>query len=849
MNPEDWSRVEEIFHGALDLDTNARRLHFATFSPSDEWLVKEVQSLLSAYDLCPDTLEQNAFELGLAVLEAPPEDLLTGQTIGFYKVLDLLGRGGMGDVYLAEDLRLGRKVALKFLSAAFSNDAWAKRQLVHEAKAVAMLDHKNICPVYGYEEIDDHRFIVMQYVDGVSLAELISSRQFEPKSLPVFALEIAEAIAEAHAHGIIHRDIKPGNIMIAPDGHLKVLDFGLAKFIDKNDRLDKSGANLNHRTRPGLILGTIGYMSPEQLKAEKLDFRSDIFSIGTVLYELITGAHPFSKESDAETISAILENRSPIDQGASSRMPAGLGRVVKKCLAKEKENRYQSASELVLDLQQPEPRHARKLSSFYWRILVSALLLLVIVAGFLYFLRNDQAYSMAVLPYQNQTGDAGFDYLADGIADSLTTKLASYGKVRLKAIPVRSPSAETNVDPIAVGRENAVDLVLTGNIIRQNDQLILRTDVLDVRTGVAVRGWKLPFQLSDLPELEAKVSDELFAGLKINGSTAKTPLRPSGAFTENGEAFRQYLIGRYYWKKRDKENIKLAIAAFDRAIELDPGYSRPYSGLADSYVLLSLVAYGTIPTKDAMTRARAAARQALEIDPYDAPAHTSLGIILTRYEWNWAEAEKEFRLSIQTDPDYPAAHYWYSDLLAVVGRSDESIAEAKKAKDLDPFSPLVNFNLGRTFYYARQYDRALEVLSDPSSSGLADKKTRYMMGLVYIQKGMYRDAQKIFEDVSAENRLFGAAALGYTYAMLGRRDDALELISELRQTSADNYVPPQEIAIIYIGLHDKENAIRYLNDSFKERHPALVSLKVEPLFDALRTEAGFNDLLHGMGLK
>lgn len=849
MNPKDWVRVEQVFHHALNLDEHARSCHFSTFPQRDEWLVKEVKALLNAYDSSPDILEDNAFELGLRVIDEASEAALNGQIIGHYRIIELLGRGGMGDVYLAEDLSLSRKVALKFLSNAFSNDAWARRQLVHEAKAVAMLDHKNICAIYGYEEIGDYRFIVMQYVEGTSLAELIAARHLDLISSRAFALEIADAIAEAHAHGIIHRDIKPGNMMIAHDGHVKVLDFGLAKLIQKNSLVNESSSDLSHATRPGLILGTVAYMSPEQLKAERLDLRSDIFSIGTVLFELVTGEHPFLRDSDAETISAILENRSPIDQEVASKMPAGFGRVIKRCLEKEKENRYQSASELVLDLQQPEPRRTLKLRSVFRRIFAGALLLFVTVAGFLFFSQTGGEYSMVVLPYKNETGDSGFDYLSDGIAESLTTKLASYRKIRLKTISINSLRGEFGHDPITIGRENAVDLVLTGSITRQDEQLVLRTNVLDVRTGVAVRGWSLPFQPVELPELETKVSEELFAGLKIRNSTTNAPVRPTGAFTENGEAFRQYLIGRYYWKRRDKENIKLAIAAFEKSIDLDPGYARPYSGLADSYVLLSLVAYGTIPTKDAMTKARAAARQALEIDPYDAPAHTSLGIILTRYEWNWVEAEKEFRLSIETDPDYAAAHYWYSDLLANLGRADESTAEAKKAKDLDPFSPLVNFNLARTYYYSRQYDSALEVLDDPSTLGHGDKKLRYLRGLIYLQKGMFRDAQRVFEDVSAENRLFGAAALGYTYSMMGRRDEALKLINELRQTSADNYVPPQEIAIIYLGLNDKENAIRFLSESFKERHPALVSLKVEPLFDSVRNEAGFVELLRGMGLK
>jgi tetratricopeptide (TPR) repeat protein/TolB-like protein len=495
-------------------------------------------------------------------------------------------------------------------------------------------------------------------------------------------------------------------------------------------------------------------------------------------------------------------------------------------------------------------KRVRDLSYFYSRGLGAFLLIMAVLVAFMYFFRAERAYSMVILPYKNETGTPDLDYVADGFGDSLSTKLAISGKLRLKSLPSKPQNSEPDHDPLTIGRESGVEFVLSGKITRQNDALMLRTNVLDVADGVVTREWNIPFQVSGMPELEEKVAQELYSGLKISESTIPSNnSRRHGAFTENGEASRQYLIGRYYWKKRDRDNIKLAIAAFEHAIELDPGYSRPYSGLSDCYVLLSLVSYGSMPASDAMTKARAAARQALEIDPYDAPAHTSLGIVYTRYYWKWAEAENEFRLSIQTDADYAAAHYWYSDLLANLGRSEESVAEARKAKELDPFSPLANYNLARTLYYARQYDKALEVLNDPSGPGLSDKKIRYMLGLVYLQKGMYRDAQNVFENIMTENRMLGAAALGYTYAKLGRREDALKLVGELRKTSADAYVPPQEIAIIYIGLQEKDNALRYLTDSFKERNAAIVALKVEPLFDPLRNDTRFITLLNEMDLR
>jgi tetratricopeptide (TPR) repeat protein/tRNA A-37 threonylcarbamoyl transferase component Bud32/TolB-like protein len=848
MSSDNLSRIERIFHEALELGEDARNRYLAAFPPADSGLVSEVRSLLKAYHASPELLDSPVFELGLAAFEEPDEESLTGQTIGAYEIQDLIGKGGMGNVYLADDLRLDRKVALKFLSPELLNDNWAKRQFVREAKAVAMLHHPNICPVYGYEEIGEHRFIIMQYVEGVSLAELVRDQKLDEQKMPQFAFEIVEAIAEAHSHGIIHRDIKPGNVMVGTDGHVKVLDFGLAKFVHANDGNESRNPHVSQFTNKGLILGTIAYMSPEQLRAEKLDFRSDIFSIGTLLFELMSGEHPFSKTSDAETISSIIDKRSQFDQSAVAKLPARFRYPIKRCLEKQKEKRYQSATELAIDLQVSKPSPVRDLSRYYWRGLVAILVILAAFVGLFYLFRTPKGYSMIVMPYKNETGSAGLDYLGEGIAESLTQKLLMGEKVKLKTVATMSHPEKGALDPLILGRENNVEFVLSGRITQQNDQLMLRTDVLDIADGIAVRTWTIPFRIDELSGLEDKVASELYAGLNMpDGLSAAVALKRRGASTDNSEALKQYYLGRYLWKKRDRENIKLAIAAFERSIALDPGYSRSHSGLADCYVLLNLVAYGTVPTAEAMTKAKAAARQALELDPYDAPAHTSLGVVLTKYDWNWSEAEKEFRLAIQTDAELASAHYWYSGLLAILGRADESVSAAKKAKDLDPFFPPETINLARTYYYAGQYDKALETLNSLSGTDLADRKVQYLIGLVYLQKGMYRDAQQIFEEISRDNKLFGAAALGYTYAKLGRRNDALKIISELKK--AENYVPPQEMAIIYIGLVEKDKALRYLNESFKERHGALISLRVEPLFDSLRGDPKFGELLKAMALQ
>ena len=836
------TRIEQLFHSALQLGGGERARLFSTIPPDDVAIVSEVESLLLAYESNPSLLDEPAVDLTLSVINHEEEEIPAGSVIGAYRIDKLVGRGGMGNVYLAMDQTLDRRVALKFLSNSLTGDPWARKQLVREARAVAALSHPNICPVYGYEEVGEHRFIVMEYVNGRSLAELIRDHAVDQSQVFRYAVEISDAMSEAHNRGIIHRDIKPGNIMVTIDGHIKILDFGLAKYLPSPDARERDRDSRRSNTRPGLVMGTVAYMSPEQLKTEKLDLRSDIFSIGTVLFEIASGHHPFERKSDAETISAILNARASVDNASYTRMPAGLAPVVRKCLEPKKEERYRSANELLVELQETK-RRPRAFRRAPWRFAALAFVgVLLISVAYLLFAKSSRPRSMAVIPYQNLSGDQAVDYLADGIYDSLSIKLASSGSLRLRPVP---PSIPQNVDALAFGRQNGVDLVLTGSLGKQQDHLLLTTNLLDVKEGVTTRTWTLPFQAGELPDLEQRMADELFSGLALPKDVTNGKAMRRGTVTESGEAARQYVIGRYYWKRRDKDNIKLAIDAFQKSIEADPGYAPPHAGLADSYVLLNLSAYGTVSTREAMTKARAAAREALEIDPGNAEAHSALGVVLMKYDWNWHQANLEFQEAIASEPDYAAAHYWYSNLLANLGRFDEAIREATTARDLDPFSPQGTMNLARNYYYARRYDEALDLLSGASRS---DKKSQYILGLILLQKGRFDEARKLFEDISAGDPTFAAAPLGYAYAKLGRPEETRRLIAELNAESEKDYVPPIEFVVPYIGLGDNKMALEYLNKCLAERHATLIAIKVEPLFDPLRNEPRFESILQDMAL-
>lgn len=850
MEIKNWEEIERVFHTALNLDASDRQAYLSEMCAENRSLVNEVKSLIDAYEETPEFMDQPAFSLGMKVLQPVAEESLDGQSIGYYQIKTKIGSGGMGNVYLAEDTRLNRLVALKFLSKPLVDNQWAKKQLVREAQAAALLDHPNICVVHGIEEVGERQFIVMQYIEGDNLAALIRNLELTAEQVSSMIDQIVNAVAAAHAHGIIHRDIKPANIMVTHTGQVKVLDFGLAKIIQQKQRDSSAKENISQLSQNGLVIGTVAYMSPEQLRAEKLDYRSDIFSLGTVLFELVSGKHPFAQKSDAETISAILSKEPEPLTNFQKNIPSGINYLIHKCLEKNKEQRYQSASELLVELQNIKENKNQRVNRLGISPLVLVPVILILLAAFgafLYF-HSAKVQTLAVLPFINESTDSSLDYLSDGMTESLINKLSNSKQLRIKGFSIVSGYKGNNIDPVKIGRELKVDAVVTGKIIYQDNQLVMQTKVLNTIDGNQIIETQNVIRQADVLTLENEISDKIISNIQPWLTNNKEKTVQISKQTENSDAYKYYLFGRHYWKKRDPENIQKAINSFRQAIDADPSYAGAHAGLADSYVLLSSVAYGGIPTKEAMTKAKAAAKQALEIDDNLCESHTSLGIVLLKYDWNWVEAEKEFKRAIELNPDYAPAHFWYSSLLAVTGRSIESIAESEKARELDPFSSLVEINVARVNYYARQYDTALELLIKKRKTDPNDAKTLYMIGLVYIQKEMYKEAIEIFQNLYADNKLLAGAALGYCYGKAGRREDALRIIAELDQIDEQIYLPPQEKALIYIGLNEKEKAFTYLEKAYQERYAALISVKVEPLFDPLRSDQRFSELIKRMSL-
>jgi eukaryotic-like serine/threonine-protein kinase len=845
METNGLSRIERLFHAALKLDAAERFAYLARECAGEEKLYAEVESLVEVFERRADFLEKPAFNAGLKALVAEASESLEGKIIGSYKVVRLLGKGGMGEVYLAEDTRLGRQVALKFLANRLAADNWAKRQLIKEAQAVAILDHPNICTVHGLEQVDGHSFIVMQYLEGETLADLIYEGRLDAQQTLPLALQMVGALTEAHAHGIIHCDIKPRNLVLTADGKLKVLDFGLAKIIQGGQNVAGVRNAPSQTSQAGLILGTVAYMSPEQLRGKRLDFRSDVFSVGVVLYELASAKHPFAQENDAETIAAILTSQPPYGVNG---FPHRLERVIKKCLEKDRERRYQSASELLLDLQNLQTGTAArwKVSRFN-PVAAVALLVLLIAGALLTYSRLTAHHTLAVLPFINESPGHPLDYLVAGFPNSLANQLARLSHVKVKSPTIVSSYKGQEADLKRIGEELDVDTLLVGKAMAQGNGRVLEIRLVD--TSDASQLWVARYDLNktDALVLQELIAAEVAGNLRLRLSGEDQKLLRSRPTTKT-EAFHEYLRGRYIWSQRNKDNIDDAIASFRRAIALDPAYAQAYTGLADSYVLLNTVAYGHLQTQEAMNNAKWGAKQALTIDYTLPEAHTSLGIIKLKHDWDWQGAEAAFKQAIQLNQEYAIAHYWYSNLLIITGRWGEGVAESEIARELDPFSATMSMNRCRAWFQTRQYDLAARCFTDMLEKQPGDKNAQYILGLVYQEKGMYDDAVEIFKKLYETDKSFAAAPLGYIYGRKGKRTEAFKILAEMEEVSKQKYLPPLEFAIVYVGLDDRDKAFEWLEKAYDERFSSLIYLTVEPLFTSLHSDPRFADLARRVGL-
>ena len=830
----------------------------------------------------------------------------------------------MGEVYLAEDTKLDRRVALKVLPADVALNRDRMERFVREARAAAALNHPNIAHIYEIGEHDGTNFIAMEFVDGVTLREKIQRERAELKKLLRYMQHAAEGLAKAHSAGIVHRDLKPDNIMITRDGHAKILDFGLAKLIEGQEeatrrrgdgetrKTDDEGQTLiaasprlpvpASATSPGLIMGTVGYMSPEQAqgKSNEIDQRSDIFSFGCILFEVATGKKPFAGDSIIKSLHSLIYEPAPQIKDLNPSAPPDLQRIIRRCLAKDKEERYQTIKDVAIELKElrrelesrvdsetsvPPPQSSVGVDSTnsdspiestptraasvsptvssvefvtqgLKRHKLGVSIILVILVGItavsVYYLRaakNEVAiHSIAVLPFQNKNSDADTEYLSDGLADSLIYRLSQLPNLKVSPMSsvIRYKGKDTEIPQIA--KELEVDAVMSGRVSQRGDNLTINVELVDTRTKKLLWVEQYDRKMTDLLATQREIATAITQKLQLNliGIESKGITKK---YTDNNEAYQLYLKGLYHFAKRTKDDILKGVDYFQQAIKIDPKFALAYARISDAY--MSMPAYPYMPPKEAFPLSKAAALRAVEIDPALAEGHTFLAVTLAISDWNWADAEVEFRRGIELDPNNAAAHFRYGQIyLADVGRIDEAIVEVKRALELEPLDLNMGANLAWLYIFARKNDLALEQARKVYEMEPAFPVGRWMLGEAYELNGRHAESIAINEQMlnTDPTSQYALQIAAFSYERSGRRREAEEVIQRFKDLRKTQYVMSYRVASAYAAIGDLDQAFAELDRAFAEHDWQLQRIKVDPLMDPLREDPRFREMLKRLNL-
>jgi len=746
--------------------------------------------------------------------------LAPGSRVGPYEVLTLLGEGGMGAVYRGRDPRLGRDVAIKVLLPDSARDADSLARFEREARAIASLSHPNVLSIFDYGDENGTFFVVTELLEGQTLRTRLTNDVIEWRNAVDIGAEIAEGLAAAHARAVVHRDLKPENVFLTREGRVKILDFGLAQtdpFLAGEDTGNLPTRKFN--TEPGTIVGTLAYMAPEQLKGEAVEGTADIFSLGCILYEMVTSKRPFQRRSGAATIAAILKDDVPRDELAEA-VPPEFQRVIEGCVEKNPLQRFQSARDLALTLRAISSSSSTRIELLPRRRATSK-----------------SIDSVAVLPFQNGGADADTEYLSDGVTEGVINKLSELPKLKVMARSTVFRYKGREIDPRVVGRDLRVRAVLSGRVKHVGDRIVITVELVDALDGSHLWGEQYNRQIADLVTLQEEMSQEIAEKLRIRLTGAeKKRLRKKS--TDNTAAYQLYLKGRYQWNKRTEESLKRGIAHFEEAIESDPSFAGAYAGLADSY--LTLATNIPLPPREAMPKAKAAASRALEIDGALAEAWASLAAVKWWYEWDWDGAEAAYRSAIKLNPNYATAHDGYAMLLCARGRFDASLEQVRKAVELDPLSRIIAVHAGWPFYFARDYESAIARFE--KALELDDKfiPAQAWRAMALGQQHRHEESVAAFQRALESERIpILLAMLGHTRAIAGQRAEAEMILSMLAEQARTRYISPYDIAVIYAGLGDRAAALAKLQEAYEDRSAWMVFIGVDPRLDALREEPEF----------
>lgn len=778
------------------------------------------------------------------------------ERLSHYRILKKLGSGGMGEVYLAEDERLHRRVALKVLPPEGADQDRLKRFL-REAHAASAINHPNVAVIHEVSEAPDQvPFIVMEYIDGDTLEKRLAAGPLPVDEIVELGRQIADAMDEAHSKGVIHRDLKPSNVMLTSRGHAKVLDFGLAKLLTE-ELTDTDATRL--KSEPGLVLGTIPYMSPEQALGRSVDARSDIFSLGALLYEMATGQRPFAGRSPSEIIEQIVHAAPKAIGRLNYDVPPELERIIRKCLEKDPASRYQSAREIVVDLRtlkrDSSPgviRPERRSSRFRAAILaVTALLVTAAVVAAVWHFRDrtdsrPTIDSIAVLPFANSSKDPQNEYLSDGLTESIINSLSQLPELKVMSRSTVFRFKASDADAQNVGRQLNVRAVVSGRVSQIGDRLIVAAELVNTADGAQLWGEQYSRHMSDILAIQEEISREISEKLRIHLSGPEQQ-RMTRRPTDDPEAYQLYLKGRYYWNQRTASSLQRAVTLFRQAIEKDPRYALAYVALAESYVVLP--EYAGAPAHESMLQARAAAQQALDLDPSVAEAHATLSLVESHL-WNHAAAEAQMKRAFELKPNYATAYHWYSLHLRRLHRLDEALEAIMTARELDPLSPIINLAVGVQHYTRGDYAQAIREYDSVLSLAPDFAWARTYVGRVHVTAGRCREGLEHLRAGAdrAERAREALGWLAYGEARCSNRSDAERIAAELEQRFNAGRGSAMSLAVSFVGLGDLNAALDTLEKGYAARDGSLIDIPAEPEFEPLRGDPRYRDLMRRIGL-